>query len=453
MRFVRATRLRVVAFRSLVLAGKSAFVIAVCTLSGWLALTSVGCSATHERAPSDAGALADGSSERDGGDASTIPVDFTDAPIDGLSSDDAKRFNIADALFARRYFEADGLGPLFARVSCSSCHADAARGPGLVQKMAVVEDDGQTPALDQSKLAFGFSVIPQLAAGATMAILPPQNDKTIKVTVRIGPPVIGHGYLEAVDDKEIERIAAEQAVSTGIVHGRVNRVAYAAELSADSAYHVHKKGDAHLIGRFGMKARSATLDDFIAGALLGDIGITSPMRPTEPLNPDGLTDDRKAGIDVSTETVRELSFYVRHLAIPARTNLPPTGPALFSQMGCAVCHVPSLKTRADYPVRQLAGIDAPVFTDFLLHDMGTDLADGIPSGTLDGQAGPRDWRTGPLIGMRFMKSFMHDGRATTVEESILMHGGPGSEAQPCVEHFSQLSDADRKTLVTYVERL
>src|SRR4030095_2977307 len=133
--------------------------------------------------------------------------------------------------------------------------------------------------------------------------------------------------------------------------------------------------------------------DFTGDALQGDMGITSPLRPNELPNPDGLTDDAKAGIDVPLESVQQRADYMGMIAIPRRESLPQRGAALFAQAKCDACHVPALKTRADYPIAALAGIDAPVFTDFLLHDMGDALADGV-SGP-DGEAGPRDWRSAP----------------------------------------------------------
>ena len=377
----------------------------------------------------------------------------SDLPIPNLTAAQLARFNDGDALFNVSYRAADGLGPLYIRTGCGDCHAEVARGPGLVQKMAVVLADGFTPAPDQSKLMFGLTVVPLVTAPAKTPIVPPAGDSSVKVTVRIGPPVMGHGYMEAVADSEIERIALTQKSMGGLIAGRINRVTYGSEANTDTSFHMHVKGETNLIGRFGLKARNATLDDFIAGALLGDVGITTPMRPVENRNPDGVTDDAKPGVDTTLDTVNTVSFYVRTLAIPERTGLTPEGEQLFAETGCATCHVPSLKTRADYPIAQLAGIDAPVFTDFLLHDMGTDLADGVPPGTIDGQAGSRDWRTGALIGLRFSKTYMHDGRAKNIRDAILLHGGPGSEAAPCIALFTKYTQENRDILVQYVEAL
>ncbi len=189
-----------------------------------------------------------------------------------------------------------------------------------------------------------------------------------------------------------------------------------------------------------MKARIATLDDFVADAFQGDMGMTTPMRPTEPPNPDGLTDDDKPGVDLDLAHVTRVAFYLRRIAIPRRVGLTDRGAALFAQVNCSVCHAPSLKTSANYPIAQLAGIDAPVFTDMLLHDMGPALADGMTDGT----SGSADWRTAPLIGERFSKTFLHDGRVTTIEAAILAHDG---EAKGAAEAFAALPADDQAALV------
>jgi CxxC motif-containing protein (DUF1111 family) len=314
--------------------------------------------------------------------------------------------------------------------------------------MSVVEDDGVTTASDQSKLAFGHTLHPLLAAGASTPILPPDGDPSVKVTIRVGPPVLGRGYMEAVLDSEILRVASEQAERSDAIHGRVNHVVYASEANPDTRFHTHQKGDT-VIGRFGLKARIATLDDFTADALQGDMGITSPLRPTELPNPDGLMDDRKPGVDTSIDNVNARAMYMRLLAIPKRAELGARGEQLFDDTHCSVCHVPSLKTRPDYPIALLAGVDAPIFSDLLLHDMGDGLADGM----IDGEARSRDWRTAPLIGLRFNKTFLHDGRARTVEEAIAEHDVPGSEASASLHLFAQLAASDRQVLLDYVDTL
>ena len=374
--------------------------------------------------------------------------DLTDLPLDGASPDQVQRFREGDVLFDFVFREPDGLGPLYIRTACAGCHEGAGRGPGAVQKMVAVGDDGATPSSDQSALPWGHTARPYAIAGATTPIAPPVGGALIKLSSRLGPPVFGRGYMEAVEDAEIERVEAEQAAGKSPVSGRINRVTYHSQANP-GPFHDHVEGEAGLIGRFGYKARVATLDDFTADAYQGDMGVTSPMRLAEPPNPDGLADDAKAGVDVDLETVNAVADYMRLLEIPTREEDGGPGLALFEQAGCAACHVPSLRTRADYPIAQLAGIDAPVFTDFLLHDMGDDLADGLT----DESATAREWRTAPLIGMRHMTTFLHDGRATTVEQAILLHGGPGSEAAASVAAFSDMPYEDRAAIIEFVRSL
>ena len=314
----------------------------------------------------------------------------TGVPLAGLSSTARAQFDRGDGLFERTLRDADGLGPLYVRAACADCHRDDARGPGLVEKISILGADGVTASADQSKLPFGHSVRPYVTAGASTPVLAPPGDPQVKTSRRLGPPVIGRGYMEAVLDSEIERQEQEQASRDDGIHGRVHRVTYASEANPASSP-ILRKGDAGLVGRFGLKARSATLDDFTADAFQGDMGITSPLRPVELPNPDGLTDDDKPGVDTTLDVVNDIAAYLRMLAIPRReAPADPTGAALFAAVKCAVCHAPSLRTRADYPIRELADIDAPVFTDFLLHDLGSALADGLDEGTPHrGSGGPR----------------------------------------------------------------
>jgi CxxC motif-containing protein (DUF1111 family) len=377
-------------------------------------------------------------------DAPSTIVNAVDVPIDGLSADDVARFHDGDALFNLPFRPTDGLGPLFIRTSCGACHAEGLRGPGLVQKMVVVDADGETPSADQSALGYGHTIREGLAAGATQSIVAP-SDVTVKTTIRVGPPVLARGYIEAVQDAEIERVAAEQAQRTDGIHGVINRVVFQSVPNPDTTYGTYHPGDL-VIGRFGMKARIASLDEFSADAFQGDMGLTTPMRPTELANPDQLADDQRAGVDLTMEHVERVTFYVRHIAIPKRVGLTDRGRALFDAAACSACHVPSMRTRADYPIAQLADIDAPIYSDLLLHDMGPALADGLSESTATGSM----WKTAPLIGVRFLDTFMHDGRAHDLAEAIRAHAG---EAAVSAAAFSAMSLDDQQALVDFVEAL
>ncbi len=374
---------------------------------------------------------------------STI-ISASDVPIDGLGHDDILGFDDGDRLFGLPFRPVDGLGPLFIRTSCTACHQEGLRGPGLVQKMALVAADGVTPIDDQSALAYGQTIREGLAAGATTGITPPA-DSMVKVSLRLGPPVLGRGYIEAVDDAELLRLEAAQATRSDGIHGQVARTTFTSVPNPDTSFGSYRQGDA-VIGKFGLKARIATIDDFTADAFQGDMGMTTPMRPDELVNPDALLDDQRAGVDLGQSHVDRIAFYIRRIAIPKRVGLTEQGAALFEQAACAACHVPSLRTRASYPIAKLADIDAPIYSDLLLHDMGDALADGVT----DGYASSRQWRTPPLIGLRFSRTFLHDGRAHSVAEAVAAHAGEGRGA---AEAFQALPPADQRALLDFVEAL
>jgi CxxC motif-containing protein (DUF1111 family) len=405
----------------------------------WFVVASSACSASGGNSPAAPDAAGTP-------DASLSALFASDQPIAGLSAADLAEFNRGDALFDLPFRPADGQGPLFIESSCGACHKEGSRGPGLVRKMAIVLADGITPADDQSALAYGHTERPGLAASAVTPIAPPSDpDLDVKVTIRFGPAVLGRGYLEAVDDAELTRVVAEQAARTDGIHGAIASAVYTSVPNPDPTFGTFQTGQV-LPGKFALKSRIATLDDFTADAFQGDMGLTTPMRPVELPNPDGLTDDARPGVDLDQEHIDRIAFYVRRIAIPARVGLTDRGATLFEQTACAACHVPALHTRADYPISQLAGIDAPIYSDLLLHDMGPALADG----QTDGGATSSQWRTAPLIGLRFARNYLHDARATSVTDAVLAHDG---EARGAAEAFRALSADDQQALIQFVEAL
>lgn len=377
-----------------------------------------------------------------------VSEDAVDLPLTNATPEEVAGFNRGDALFDLPFRMTDGLGPLYIRTACSACHAEAGRGPGLVEKMSSVD-----PATAATTLPYGATVRPFVTAGASTPIGPAVDGAAATVTrsVRVGPALWGRGYLEAIADQEIERVEREQSLRPDAIRGRINRVVYHSMGTTDPRFSAHERGEGGLIGRFGLKARVATVDDFSADALQGDMGITSPLRPSELLNPDGLTDDARPGVDAEMETVAALADYVRLIEIPRRDPAVATAEAraLFDQVSCGACHVPALRTRADYPIPLLADIDAPIFSDLLLHDLGDGLADGVA----DESASGREWRTAPLIGIRFFRSYLHDGRAHSLDDAIKQHASPGSQANEAVERYQALSEDQRQVLLRYVGSL
>lgn len=342
------------------------------------------------------------------------PDTVSGLPLAGLSDAWHARFTDGAALFNHTFTEADGLGPLYIRASCANCHQRAARGPGVVTRLRDVTDAG---------LPYG-DVVRGLTVGGAAPVLSPDSPDVVS-SFRAGLPVMGLGWLDAIAESELLRVEAEQSRRTDGISGRVNRGHGA-------------------VGRFGLKARAATLDDFVADALVTDLGLTSALRPVELPNPDGLTDDAKPGDDVTAEQLRLLADFMRLVRVPVRASVG--GAEVFERVRCGVCHVPSLATRADYPVPQLAGARAEVFSDLLLHDLGPALADGLSEGDATGA----EWRTAPLIGVRFSKTLLHDGRALSVDDAVRLHAG---EATASVEAYRALSDVERNALLAFVSSL
>lgn len=255
----------------------------------------------------------------------------------------------------------------------------------------------------------------------------------------MGPALFGRGWIEAVRAEAIEAGARAQGDHPE-VSGRVARVPLASATPAQRPFHDYDAGTDGLLGRFGLKARHPTIDDFVADAYLLDMGLTSPARPTEPEG------DQRHGTDLPLSQIHAVADYVRLLRIPERAEPDREGRATFTAIGCAACHTPSLPTRADYPVPQLAGRDAEIYSDLLLHDMGDALADGVA----EHDASEREWRTAPLIGLRHLRAYLHDGRADTLEEAIRAHAG---EAAPTTARYEALTAPERTHLLTFLESL
>lgn len=355
--------------------------------------------------------------------------DPSDRPIEGLGPDELLAFARGDARFEEPFADTQGIGPHYIQRSCESCHEDDLRGPGVVQRFVI-----DTP------FPFGDTVRPRMTASAHTPITAPAG---ARVSVRLPPAVIARGWMEAIDDATLRGWADAQTARSDAITGRVSEVS-----SEGAPPSVFGEG-APRLGRFGHKARTATLEGFVVDALIGDMGLTSSAHPTEPPSPDMLTDDLREGVDVDDETVAALALYVRLLAIPARAPADAHGARLFGEIGCDACHVASARTRADHPIEAMRDREVALYTDLLLHDLGVGLADGPGEQT----ATDREWRTAPLVGLRFSRGLLHDGRAEDVAHAIAAHASEGSEANAVIARFDALAAADRAALVTFVESL
>ena len=370
--------------------------------------------------------------------------DVFDAPVPGLTDAEMAAFARGDAEFSRRFAPGTGLGPIFNNTSCFSCHSGDGRGrlDNSLQRIGSADDDF---------LAHlgGPQIQDKAIQGAELEQLP----EGIAVSVRLPPPVFGVGLIEAIPDATILALSDPNDADGDGISGRPNMVTNPDFVPHDEI----GGGSGPRVGRFGRKAQVSSLLQQVLEAYLQDIGITSDFLPVENRNP--LSSVPVEAADLATDpeipaaTVQATTHYIRTLAPPApgaMTALREEGRQLFMDIGCGSCHVPTLRTGA-HPVRALAGQDVILYSDLLLHDMGDGLADGRP----DGDANGREWRTTPLWGLRLMRHFLdgdafllHDGRARSVEEAILLHGGEGQGAR---DAFAALAEAQRAALLDFVE--
>jgi len=371
------------------------------------------------------------------------PGDVFDSPLDGLTRAELAAFAEGDRQFARPFAPNEGLGPIFNNVSCAACHSGDGRG--RLQNALTRFSRGSDPALDVGGPQLQDKAIP----GAEPERLPPGVD----VSVRLPPPVFGVGLIEAIPDSVILAYVDSLDADGDGISGRPNWV-----VPPDFVPTTEPGGGPGLVlGRFSRKAQVGSILHQTVGAYHQDIGVTSDFLPVEITNPlaSRATEaaDRAPDPEIPAATVRAVVAYLRMLAPPAPGEDTPErlrGAAVFDSLRCSACHVPELRTGSS-AIAALANRPVPLYSDLLLHDMGPGLADNRP----DGSASGTEWRTAPLWGLRLMRQFLngdafllHDGRARTIEEAILMHGG---EAQRARDGFAALAASDRAALLRFVE--
>lgn len=370
----------------------------------------------------------------------------------------------------------DGLGPFFHTNSCLGCHVGNGRA---------VEDDGDPLVLTLVRLGvgprgndpepvYGSQFQPNAVAGVT-----PEGDVHLeydtisgtyhdgsaytlrkpnlvfsglgygpmdgnhKTSVRLTQQVIGLGLLEAVPEETILSRSDPMDLDGDGISGRPN---YLWDLT----------GSGKSLGRFGWKANTSTLKRQNSAAFSGDIGIKSPMFPGENCSASqtACASAVSGGSpEVSEEKISAITKYMQLVAVPVRRNVSAsvilTGKKHFFLAGCNKCHVEKMVTSTNASIPQLAGQIIRPYTDLLLHDMGEDLSDG----KADGEASEREWRTAPLWGIGLFGTvngrarYLHDGRAKTLDEAILWHGG---EAEKSKQYFLALNVSDRASMIRFL---
>jgi len=349
-----------------------------------------------------------------------------------LSREERIRFEQGRSRFQTRETVATGLGPVFNAASCVACHGEPAPGGGSA---TFVERFGRTRpsgAFDPMTEAGGpvLQANGITADGCTVAgeVIP--DDATIR-TRRKTPPLFGLGLVDTIPDREILRLAdAEDRNHDGIA-GRPNFVG-------------------PRVGRFGWKAHIVTLRQFTASAYSNEMGITSPDLPSEqkpqggPVVCDTVPDPEDDGTRI--DAVTNFLVLLAPLPRPHAQRSVRAGRITFRRIGCEACHTKRLHAGRTHPVAAVRGRRVPLYSDLLLHDMGPALGDGI----VEGFAGPNDFRTAPLWGVRASAPYLHDGRAATLEDAILLHDGEASAARA---RFADLTSARRAALIAFLDGL
>jgi|JI6StandDraft_1071083.scaffolds.fasta_scaffold18260_3 CxxC motif-containing protein (DUF1111 family) len=410
-------------------------------------------------------------------------------PLPGLSEAERERFFRGRSLFRQSWVvapaedRAAGLGPLYNRLACISCHQKNGRGRSpdgpeeRMQSMLVrlsvpgqdahggpkphpayggqLNEEGIPGIPGEGRAALHWVELPaeRLTGGETVALRRPRIEFVELAygpltgalhSLRIGQPVYGLGLLEAVPEKTLRAMAAE-AKPDG-VRGRLNQVT---DVAAQRM----------MTGRFGFKANAPNLRQQIAGAFVGDLGITSVLFPDENCMPaqKGCQQAPSAGHpELAVADLDAIEFYLANLAAPVRRNTDDPqvqhGERMFARIGCTACHRPELQTGPSPRFSLTAQQRIAPYSDLLLHDMGRGLADGRP----DYRASGRQWRTPPLWGIGLVplinehSQYLHDGRARNLQEAILWHGGEASAAR---RRYTASSEPERRALLAFLHSL
>ncbi|WP_411824917.1 di-heme oxidoredictase family protein [Leptospira sp. 'Mane'] len=373
----------------------------------------------------------------------------------------------------------DGLGPIFHRDSCLGCHVNNGRtfdadGTRLISSLIRlgVGHGGKDP-----EPSYGSQLQPNGVAGVPAegnvilqydTITGSFGDGTgytlrspkivfsgmnygalasdLKTSVRMTQQVVGLGLLEAVSEDTILSFADQDDKDKNGISGRPN---YIPDLT----------GSGKTLGRFGWKANVPNLKRQNSAAFLGDIGITNPMFPAQnctPAQTQCSSATNGGSPEVSEAKIVAITKYMQLVAVPKRRSAyygnVLDGKRLFHWAGCANCHISKMKTISNTSFPLLASQTIRPFTDLLLHDMGEGLADGKD----DGEANGNEWRTAPLWGIGLLETvngdarYLHDGRARTLMEAILWHGG---EAEKSKNFVKNLNSDLRDHLIQYLQSL
>jgi len=439
----------------------------VATILGWMAAVAVVNAATDPgvRPGTDAG--------------NSIP---------GLSTNEAMLFQIGQDAFNELEGVGDGLGPRYNLDSCGGCHSFPATGgtsPAVNPQVTVATASGARNVVPAFITANGpirearFKFRPGGArdggvhslfvisgrlddSGSAVNCNAMQEDFNAhfaggNVSLRIPTPVFGTGLMENIPQNVLAANLARNAFFKALLGIRG---------------HLNTNGNDGRATRFGWKAQNVSLLVFAGEAYNVEMGLTSELFPTERDEnancqtdqvPNNITGGGIAITDPSEllSDIEKFSLFMRFLAPPAPSATVPGGAAsithgrqVFSDIGCALCHTPTLQTSVT-KVAALSNQPVALFSDLAVHGMGPKLADNI----LQGNAGPDEFRTAPLWGLGQRIFLLHDGRTTDLGQAIRAHASSGtlqfapSEANRVIENFEHLGDAAQQDLLNFLRSL
>ncbi len=365
-------------------------------------------------------------------------------------------------------------GPLYVHPTCDGCHARNGRAPvaepgelldAWVFKVGQA-DGAPDPSigsvlqpLSTDGAGEGEVVIDyweETPDGLRSPVFAFSAEPPAQFSGRLAPQLVGMGLLEAIPEETVLGWEDPDDADGDGISGRAQRVSdpVTAELR---------------LGRFGWKAGTSSLQHQVAAALNTDMGVMTSVLPTPDCGAEQLDCGNDAGPELDDDHLDELTRYVALLGVRARRDLDDPdallGESLFATAGCADCHVPTVQTTPHHPLAELRAQTIHPYTDLLLHDMGPDLADDLAEGDASGA----EWRTAPLWGVGLgpcvtggvegpaqdavctpSASYLHDGRARSLTEAILWHGGEGEASRAA---FLALTDDEQAAVIRFLETL
>lgn len=429
-------------------------------------------------------------------------------PDENLNGEARLNFMVGRGLFRRLWVTApastqavDGLGPLYNARSCMGCHTNNGRGHGptgteddvgllLLRLDIPAQNAKQQLQLEKFQINnvpepnYGLqmqnfaipghlaeyqlfveyeNILVALSDGTKVSLRKPSYVATalaygslhhdVRISPRVPPQMIGLGLLEAIDDQDIFKQEDPLDKDKDGISGRAN-IVWSKEYSKTA------------LGRFGHKAGMPSINEQVQSAFSIDLGLSVPLfknaagdctsQQTQCLAAPNGNSVQYDNLEADQQVVDLVNLYVNHLAVPPQRNRRNSnvqkGEKVFNQIGCNKCHTPHYVTGTGTTAKLNHAKNIFPYTDLLLHDMGAGLADNRPEGRATGT----EWRTAPLWGIGLTKQvsgynhYLHDGRARSLLEAILWHGGEAESQRDAVIALDRIA---REQLLKFIESL